>query len=146
MTTKTRWTDEKIEATLKAYGKTIKNLNPIVAEATNAAKKRQAARLQRVLVLAGIAMFFVFMAVMLAGCTGDGSSKVQSLAPKAAATQAPTPSSTQIQVTETTPDVNGFAVIATAVSCNAITPAPTMALDATDEATGVVVKGTWPCE
>lgn len=30
-------------------------------------------------------------------------------------------------------------------ACNVLTPAPTVALDATDIATGVIVKGGWPC-
>lgn len=68
-------------------------------------------------------------------------------------TQTPTPAPVEVTSTPDLPEespvtlakIDQVVEATVTPACNALTPAPTVALDATDIATGVIVRGHWPC-
>lgn len=58
-------------------------------------------------------------------------------------TQTPTPA--PVEVTATLAKIGQVVAATVTPACNVLTPAPTVALDATDIATGVIIRGDWPC-
>lgn len=162
--TNARWTDERIEAALKASGQRVKNLTPRVTAVIDEAQRRERLKV-RVLSVAGVVMFGVFLLVTLAGCGGSGggirataealgtrfptvaaeATQPATATPSPLPTAQPTVQPATLEATvEATADVAGFEELAKAiVACDGRTPRPTVQLDATDEAAGVVLRSTW---